>query len=303
MVGDHQRYALVTVHFAPELAQRLRRSGEPLCRKGTYCQQDLRSHQLDLALEQRGAGLDFVGQRIAVPRGAALEHVADVHRLLPRQGHGGQHEVQELAGPADEGNTGGVLVGSRRFPHHHEASGRVAVREDHGIPALGKTAARTCQGRFAQFLHDKASDRQELLRHLLELGVYSRMGEEARKRASEARVRLDELERQLEAEVPTEEQVAGLAASAEEAKTAQAELASVMGDVSTISDEFDAARLEVERFTALLGAAAAATVPEAVREFAGRMQSAGEAFAEAEAEYSRTRTGRSPAPSRRGPEC
>ena len=147
------------------------------------------------------------------------------------------------------------------------------------------------QGRFAQFLHDKASDRQELLRHLLELGVYSRMGEEARKRASEARVRLDELERQLEAEVPTEEQVAGLAASAEEAKTAQAELASVMGDVSTISDEFDAARLEVERFTALLGAAAAATVPEAVREFAGRMQSAGEAFAEAEAEYSRTRTG------------
>ena len=32
------------------------------------------------------------------------------------------------------------------------------------------------QGRFAQFLHDKASDRQELLRHLLELGIYSPHG-------------------------------------------------------------------------------------------------------------------------------
>ena len=67
------------------------------------------------------------------------------------------------------------------------------------------------QGRFAQFLHDKASDRQELLRDLLDLGVYSRMGAGARQRAGEARVELDVLESQMQTAVPGEEDVSRLA--------------------------------------------------------------------------------------------
>lgn len=145
------------------------------------------------------------------------------------------------------------------------------------------------QGRFAQFLHDKASDRQELLRHLLELGIYSRIGEEARRRASEARVRLDELEGQLAEAAPTQEQVAGLAATVEEATAVQAELARVMGELAAIGNELDAARLEVRRLDALLSAAGAATVPDAVREFTDRKESASEGLKEAEAEHSRTR--------------
>ena len=39
------------------------------------------------------------------------------------------------------------------------------------------------QGRFAEFLHDKPSDRQELLRGLLGVGIYDRIGRAARERA------------------------------------------------------------------------------------------------------------------------
>ena len=77
------------------------------------------------------------------------------------------------------------------------------------------------QGRFAEFLHDEPRKRQELLRHLLDLGIYSRMGEEARRRASGARAKVEELESQLEAEAPTDEEVAKLAATAEAAIAAQ----------------------------------------------------------------------------------
>ena len=67
-------------------------------------------------------------------------------------------------------------------------------------------------------------------------------------------MRLDELEGQLAEAAPTQEQVVALAAAVEEATAAQAELARVMGDLTAISNEFDAARLEVRRLVALLSA-------------------------------------------------
>ena len=67
------------------------------------------------------------------------------------------------------------------------------------------------QGRFAAFLHDKPADRQELLRQLLDLGIYGRMGGQARQRANTAKDKLEVLEPRLVAEVPSEEQIAQLA--------------------------------------------------------------------------------------------
>jgi exonuclease SbcC len=54
------------------------------------------------------------------------------------------------------------------------------------------------QGDFAAFLHDKPSNRQQLLRRLLELDVYARMGREANQRAATGASRMDLLEEQAD---------------------------------------------------------------------------------------------------------
>ena len=53
------------------------------------------------------------------------------------------------------------------------------------------------QGRFAEFLHDKPADRQELLRGLLGVGIYERAGKVARSRETAAANTADLLEQQL----------------------------------------------------------------------------------------------------------
>ncbi|MCY4666056.1 MAG: SMC family ATPase [Acidimicrobiaceae bacterium] len=148
------------------------------------------------------------------------------------------------------------------------------------------------QGRFARFLHDDDSKRprHELLRHLLNLGIYTGMGEEARRRAGNARALLGELERQLEADAPTEEQVAELAARAEAATAAQAKLEGVSREIAELEEGRAEARLEVERFDKLLRAASAATVPDAVRELALNVEEARRVFLTAETEHSERRT-------------
>lgn len=55
------------------------------------------------------------------------------------------------------------------------------------------------QGRFADLLHDKPEARQELLVELLDLGVYRRMGQLARQRAAEARLRSEAVDARLAA--------------------------------------------------------------------------------------------------------
>ena len=47
------------------------------------------------------------------------------------------------------------------------------------------------QGQFAQFLNDSASDRQDTLKHILDLGVYDTIKKAAAKRAADAEVRME----------------------------------------------------------------------------------------------------------------
>jgi exonuclease SbcC len=54
------------------------------------------------------------------------------------------------------------------------------------------------QGQFAAFLHDDPGDRQALLRRLLDLDIYARMGQQARARAARAKDQLEVYDRQLE---------------------------------------------------------------------------------------------------------
>lgn len=58
------------------------------------------------------------------------------------------------------------------------------------------------QGEFAAFLRDDQASRDRLLQRLLDLGIYERMGQLARSRAKEARIRLDMLAEQRERLAP-----------------------------------------------------------------------------------------------------
>ena len=82
------------------------------------------------------------------------------------------------------------------------------------------------QGRFAEFLHDRPADRQELLRELFGFGVYERVGRRARERAARL---------QLEAEV-AERGLAGVDVSAER-KAALADAAAVLTATRTLVSE------------------------------------------------------------------
>ena len=88
------------------------------------------------------------------------------------------------------------------------------------------------QGRFAAFLHDKPGDRQELFRQLLDLGIYERMGAAARQRAATARDRLDVLEPMLQAEVPSEEEIAVLAEAVGAVTEAQGALDGLLAELA-----------------------------------------------------------------------
>ncbi len=137
------------------------------------------------------------------------------------------------------------------------------------------------QGRFAAFLHDKPSDRQELLRQLLDLGIYERMGGQARQRANTAKDQLEVLEPRLDAEVPSEEQIARLAAALEAVTAAQATLNGLLNDLDQSSAAVASAREEAERLAVLLLAVASVTVPQQVLVFGDELQAAQTAAADA----------------------
>ena len=145
------------------------------------------------------------------------------------------------------------------------------------------------QGRFAQFLHDRAADRQELLRHLLDLGMYTRMGNEARSRASMAGAKLEELEGRLETRVPSDDEVAELKVRADAIQAAQTELEGLLGDLEGIVEELDAARADVQRLEPLLRAVSAVSVPDAVRDLSDRLEAANEAVERTEEAFGRKR--------------
>src|SRR5207253_10812959 len=82
------------------------------------------------------------GLGIAVPLGAAFDHVADVAIALAIELHGGEHLGQELPGAADEGLALLVLFLARSLADDHETRARVARAENDGGAALGELAAR-----------------------------------------------------------------------------------------------------------------------------------------------------------------
>ena len=156
------------------------------------------------------------------------------------------------------------------------------------------------QGRFAAFLHDKPADRQELLRQLLDLGIYGRMGGQARQRANTAKDKLEVLEPRLVADVPSEEQIAQLAEAFRDAVTAgQGTLDHLLNDLDRSTEVAARARDQAEGLAVLLLAVTGVDVPQQVLALGDELQQATTAFSGAEkalgeacAKGPRSRTGR-----------
>lgn len=166
-------------------------------------------------------------------------------------------------------------------------AGRVSEMEEQVERVLGLDFDRFTktvvlpQGRFAAFLHDKPSDRQELLRQLLDLGIYERMGRRARDRASTVAGVLKELAPQLSAEVPNEDRIAELAAAADAARKASGELDDLLVRLDQSTQNVAAVRAEAEGLGVLLLAAEAVVVPGSVLELGGATARAATAVFEA----------------------
>ena len=137
------------------------------------------------------------------------------------------------------------------------------------------------QGRFAAFLHDKPADRQELLRQLLDLGIYGRMGGHAREREKTARAQLEVLEPRLVAEVPSEEQIARLAEAFETVTQAQATLEGLLNDLDRSTEVVALAREQAEGLAVLLLAVTGVGVPQQVLALGDALQQAQAAASDA----------------------
>src|SRR5436309_10054201 len=101
---------------------------------------DARPDQLDLPPGMALAGLDLVGEGIAVPRRPTFEDIADVH-LCALEADPGEQLLEQLAGRADERDPLLVLVEPRRFPDEHQVGVWIARAEDDLRPALRERAA------------------------------------------------------------------------------------------------------------------------------------------------------------------
>lgn len=130
------------------------------------------------------------------------------------------------------------------------------------------------QGRFAAFLHDPPADRQELLRELLDLGIYRRMGSRARQRANTASDQLAVLVPKLETEVPSEKRIAQLAEAKASMETAQVALEGHLKNLERSDEAVTVARKQVHDFELLLLAVAGVTVPKQALELGDELHQA-----------------------------
>jgi exonuclease SbcC len=122
------------------------------------------------------------------------------------------------------------------------------------------------QGEFARFLHDKASDRQELLVSLLQLDLYGRMAERAGRRAGEAKLEIARLDGRLaELSAATEDAVADAETRARSLRDLVGTLDDQLPVIAGLAADEDTARTEAASLAAEADRLAAVEVPGDVR--------------------------------------
>lgn len=137
------------------------------------------------------------------------------------------------------------------------------------------------QGKFAEFLHDKPAARQELLRRMLNLGIYERMGQRARQFKATATSQLEVLRPNLEVAGVTDEQVAQLETEAVSLRELQASLKAQLDSRDSLVAAKKAADEQAHDFGVLALACANVHVPDEVAELGARLDEATKAQAAA----------------------
>ncbi len=98
------------------------------------------------------------------------------------------------------------------------------------------------QGKFSAFLHDEPAGRRELLRRLLDTGIYERIRVAAAETTRDAESKAELLRQQLAGSTATPEHAAELEAEAQSRRTAQADVERLAATATTIAT--DVVRLE-----------------------------------------------------------
>lgn len=167
--------------------------------------------------------------------------------------------LERLDGPGSPGSPEGstVLAGNVRDLDE-------AVRDLIGLDFSQFTRTIVLpQGEFAEFLRDDPSDRQALLRRLLDLGVYARMGSRAREAATDAArwatVRTEELDRLADA---TPAALAELSAAHAALSAFEADLPDRLARLDEVEADLVERRQAVTALDEVLGALAGVEVPD-----------------------------------------
>jgi exonuclease SbcC len=197
------------------------------------------------------------------------------------------------------GSRGGASTREARLERGDEvlAGDADAVsREVERLLGLSYAHFTTCvvlpQGEFQRFLHDTPRSRQDLLVQLLDLGIYERMAQEARQRASRSEGRLATIEEQLQAlEGATEERVRALERRSQQVASLLARMESAGPELAALAERAARARAEGERAGGLADALRAIATPdevlrldEEIRSAMRRLEAAEAAHAQAAAE-------------------
>ncbi|HET9139864.1 SMC family ATPase, partial [Actinophytocola sp.] len=133
------------------------------------------------------------------------------------------------------------------------------------------------QGRFAEFLHAKPADRQDLLSQLLAYGVYEAIGQRARERAKVAAGRLAMAEQRLgELGTVTAADIAAAEARVTELAGLVSEVDTVVAEIAELRDRWKEANGAAESARAALTELAGLRVPGDVAALSARLAVADE---------------------------
>src|SRR5688572_30285272 len=132
---DHPASQLAPLRLAMDLRNAALAAGEQLRRVVAEGADHLRLDQLDPPYQERGALLDLLRERVAVPGRPAHEAVVDEH-VLTVEPDLSEELVEELPRRAHEGEALEVLLGARRLADEHDVGVRVP-RSEHEPGASG----------------------------------------------------------------------------------------------------------------------------------------------------------------------
>jgi hypothetical protein len=157
MIGGHQFAAAKFEPLAAEMRDATIGFEKRLGGAGAETDDYFWRDGVELAEQERRAGLDFVGFRQAIFRRAAFYDVADVD-VLALQAHGFDHLGQQFSGAAYERESLGIFVAARAFANEDQLGFWVAVTEDDFIARGVELAAGAFAEVFADFQEGVVGD-------------------------------------------------------------------------------------------------------------------------------------------------